>query len=101
MLETAKVSLVTIIAGFELEERLVNDLRGLGVKGYTQGRVEGRGVHGPRLAGLVDAANMRLEMLVGNALARRIFDRIESKYGGQTIMAYRHEVEAIPRDEFV
>jgi hypothetical protein len=100
-METARVNLVIIIAAFELEERLVNDLRGLGVKGYTQGKVEGRGVHGPRLAGLMDAPNMRLEMLVGSALARRIFERIESKYGGQTIMAYRYEVEAIPRDEFV
>lgn len=101
MVETAKVSLVTVIAAFELEERLVRDLRALGVKGYTTGSVDGRGVHGPRMAGLVDAPNLRIEMLVSPALAQRILERIAGKYVDQPIMAYMHPVEAMPREEFV
>jgi nitrogen regulatory protein P-II 2 len=100
MVETAKVNLVTVIAAFELEERLLRDLRGLGVKGYTIGSVDGRGVHGPRMAALVDAPNMRIEMLVGTALTQRILERIASKYTDQPIMAYVHAVDAMPREQF-
>lgn len=100
MIQTAKVTLVTVVAVFEIEERLVKDLRALGVRGYTVGKVDGRGLHGHRMAGLVDAPNMRLEMLVSHALAWRILERIESKYGDQPIMAYTHEVQAIPHEHF-
>jgi nitrogen regulatory protein P-II 2 len=100
MTDTVRVSLVTVIAVFELEERFVEDLRALGVKGYTVGKVEGRGAHGHQMAGLVDAPNMRLEMLVPPALARRVLERIADRYADQPIMAFCHEVEAMPADLF-
>ena len=100
MVETAKVTLVTVVAVFEIEERLVKDLRALGVRGYTVGKVEGYGLHGHRMAGLVDAPNMRIEMLVSAPLARRVLERIESKYVDQPIMAYVHDVQAIPHEHF-
>ncbi|MGO9833024.1 MAG: P-II family nitrogen regulator [Polyangiaceae bacterium] len=100
MVETAKVRLVTVIAAFELQERLVKDLRALGVKGYTLGKADGRGMHGHRMAGLADAPNMRLEMLVDRALAERVLERVVSKYADQPIMGYAHDVEAVPRDYF-
>lgn len=99
-METAKVRLVTVVAAFELEERLVKDLTGLRVPGYTMGRVDGRGLHGPRMAGLVDAPNMRIEMLVSPGLAARIIERITQKYADQAIIAYVHDVEAVPHDQF-
>jgi len=100
MVETAKVSLVTLIAAFELQDRLVKDLHRLGVRGYTFGKVEGRGVHGPRMAGLADAPNLRIEVLVTGEVARGILDRVSSKYGEQPIIVYVHEVEALPPDHF-
>jgi hypothetical protein len=89
MVETAKVTLVTVVAVFEIEERLVRDLRALG-----------HGLHGHRMAGLVDAPNMRIEMLVSSTLAHKILERIEKKYVDQPIMAYIHAVEAIPHEHF-
>lgn len=100
MVETAKVTLVVVIAVFELEVRLVKDLTALGVKGYTLGKVSGRGSHGPRMAGLVDAPNMRIEMLVSEVLAERILDRIAKKYADQPILAYELPVKAMPADHF-
>jgi len=100
MTETAKVTLVTVVAVFEIEDRLVKDLRALGVRGYTLGRVDGFGLHGRRMAGLVDAPNMRLEMLVSPALAEKILERITSRYEDQPVMAYVHEVKAIPHEHF-
>ena len=95
-MKTARVALVTVIAAFELEDRLVEDLKRLGVKGYTLGKVDGRGVHGAVMSGLVDAPNLRLEMLVSHAVAARVLERIAGRYVDQPIMAYTHEVDAMP-----
>ena len=100
MVKTARVVLVTVIAAFELEDRLVEDLRRLGVKGYTVGSVEERGVHGAAMAGLVDAPNLRIEMLVPHAVAARVLERIAARYVEQPIMAYTHEVDAMPAEHF-
>jgi hypothetical protein len=100
MVETAKVTLVTVIATFELEDRLVEDLKALGVKGHVLGRVHGRGLHGARMAGLVDSPDMRIEMLVAPALAKRILRRIVDKYADLPILAFTHEVEAVPVEQF-
>jgi nitrogen regulatory protein PII len=100
MMETAKVTLVTVIAVPELEGRLVKDLRALGVKGYTLSRVDGRGMHGQQMAGLADAPNVRLEMLVAEDLAHKVLDRIATRYSEQPIMAYVHEVAAVPAGQF-
>jgi Fic family protein len=100
MVETARVTLLTVIAVTELEERLVRDLKALGVRGYTIDRVEARGAHGHRMAGLVDATDLRFEMFVSTAVAHRVLERIAKSYAEQPIMAYLHEVEAMPAEHF-
>jgi hypothetical protein len=100
MVETAKVTLLTIIAVTELEDRLVRDLKALGVRGYTIDRVEARGTHGHRFAGLVDATDLRFEMFVTLPIVHKVLDRITKHYADQPIMAYYHEVEAMPARHF-
>ncbi len=100
MVEKAKVTLVTVVAAFELEPRLSNDLRAIGVTAYSVGKVDGRGVHGLRTAGLVDASSLRLEMLVAPELAERILELIAGQYAGQPIIAYVHDVLAMPAKNF-
>jgi nitrogen regulatory protein P-II 2 len=100
MVDTAKVTLVTVVGVFEVEQRLMDDLKRLGVKGFTRGEVDGRGVHGPRMAGLADAPNFRLEMLVRASLAQRILERIAARYAGQPVLAFLHPVEAMPSEHF-
>jgi nitrogen regulatory protein P-II len=100
MVEKAKVTLITVVAAFELEPRLANDLRALGVVAYTLGKVDGRGLHGLRTAGLVDASSLRLEMLVAPALAEKVLELIANGYPDQPIIAYVHEVEATPAAQF-
>ncbi|HXX68582.1 MAG TPA: hypothetical protein VEK07_15445 [Polyangiaceae bacterium] len=84
----------------ELEPRLVKDIKDLGVKGYTLGKVNGHGVHGRRSAGIADASSSRFEMLVSPAIAQAILQRIAESYRDQPVIAYLHEVEAIPADRF-
>src|SRR5208283_6245425 len=100
MVQTAKVTLVTVFAAFELEERLAKELKALGVRNYSVGKVDGRGVHGVRSAGLVDASSMRLELLVTRELAHKILEHLVSGYAEQPVTAYVHEVEAVPAERF-
>jgi hypothetical protein len=100
MVETARVTLLTIIAVTELEDRLVRDLKALGVRGYTIDRVEARGAHGHRMAGLTDATDLRFELFVSPTVAHKVLERIAKSYKDQPIMAYLHEVEAMPAEHF-
>jgi nitrogen regulatory protein PII len=100
MVDTAKLALVTIIAASELEDHVIEDLRKLGVKGYTTGKVNGRGTHGPREAGLFDTPNQRIEVLVAPALGRQLLGHIVEHFADRPIIAYLHEVEAVPHERF-
>ena len=99
--ETAQITLVTIIAAFALEERLLADLKALGVTGYTFAGVDGRGHHGRRMRSIVDAGNVRIETLVTPTLARRILKHVVREFSGSSLVAYAHAVEAVPRARFV
>lgn len=68
--EAVKVKLVTIIAPYELGERLASEVRGLGVRGYTVTKADGWGKDGARKFGFVDGANLRFETLVSPKVAR-------------------------------
>jgi len=39
-------------------------------------------------------------MRASPGLAQRVLERIESKYSDQPIMAYTHELQAIPHEHF-
>ena len=80
--ETVQITLVTIIAAFALEERLLADLKALGVTGYTFAGVDGRGHHGRRMRSIVDAGNVRIETLVTPTLARRILKHVVHEFSG-------------------
>jgi nitrogen regulatory protein PII len=99
-MDTAKIRVVTIVATAELQERLEKDLWALGARGLTVGKVDGRGSHGVRRAGFLDRANVRLETLVTAPIADKILDCIVKQYAGQEIVAYAHDVEAVPAGHF-
>jgi nitrogen regulatory protein PII len=99
-METAKIRVVTIVATAELQERLERDLLALGVSGLTIGKVDGRGSHGVRRAGLFDRANVRIETLVSRPIADKILQLVVTHYAGQECLAYVHDVEAVPKEHF-
>jgi len=100
MLTTTKITLVTVIAAFELQARLAKDLKAAGVKGYTVGKVDGHGTHGHRAAGIADASSIRIEMLVSPTVAEAILKRLASEYADQPLIAYVQEVQAMPAEHF-
>ena len=99
-LETARVTLVTIIAPITLSEALLNDLRDIGVSGYTTSKVDGFGKHGTREFGLNDEPNVRIDTLVSAEIARTILGRMNARSAVDGLVAFAWEVEAVPRRHF-
>jgi nitrogen regulatory protein P-II 2 len=98
--KAAKVTLVTVIAGFELRERVMRDLTSLGVTGCTLVRADGHGLHGTRKYGVLDGANVQIETLVSAEVAEKILDLVETGYTGEAILAFAHEVRAVAFERF-
>jgi hypothetical protein len=99
-LETAKVKLVTIVAGEELLDGLEEHLKATGATGYTVGRADGRGLHGPRRSSFLALANVRVEVLLQPADAQRLLERLAHGYAGRQVIAFSYDVEAIPKEHF-
>ena len=98
--ETAKVKLVTIVAGAELLDGLIERLNALRTSGYTVTRADGDGVHGPRTRGFLGIGNVRIETLLRIDEAQQLLERLERDYEGRALIAFSQAVEAIPRVHF-
>jgi len=98
---TAKVKLVTIIASSELQDRIIEDLREAGAGGYTIARTSGGGLHGPRLRGIWDTGNVRIESLVTTEVAERVLEHVTQAYADLAFVAFAADVEAVPREHFL
>src|SRR5579872_4642571 len=98
--ETEKVRLVTVIAGEELVDGILEKLRATGATGFTVARVEGRGHHGLRHRNFFDLANVRLEVLLSVEHAGRLLERLSQAYEGRQVVAFFHDVEAWPKAHF-
>lgn len=78
-MKTTNLILLTIIAEDELESRIIEDLKKLGVRGYTVCSVRGEGHHGLR-ASQWEGENIKIEVIVDSALADSISELISSAY---------------------
>ncbi|MGO8993963.1 MAG: P-II family nitrogen regulator [Polyangiaceae bacterium] len=100
MMQTAKVKLVTIVVPYEFESHLREDLRALGVSGFTIATVNGSGAHGPRRWSILDGANARFDVLASAAIAEQVLARVTKTLDGSPFVAYMRDVEAIPHEHF-
>ena len=98
---TAKVKLVTIIASSELQDRIIEDLRQAGAGGYTIARASGGGLHGPRMRGMWDTGNVRIESLVSADVAERVLEHVAEAYADLPFIAFAVDVEAVPAEHFL
>jgi nitrogen regulatory protein P-II 2 len=78
-MKTTNLILLTIIAEDELESRLIEDLKKLGVRGYTICPVRGEGVHGLR-ASQWEGENIKIEVIVDNVMADTICEHVAKFY---------------------
>jgi hypothetical protein len=75
-------------------------LSALGVRACTILQAEGHGLHGARKIGFLDNANLQIEMLVAPELGAKVLELIETSYAGEAVIAYAHEVQAVPLARF-
>ena len=99
--ETAKVKLVTIVAGAELLDGLEEHLQTLGTSGYTVTHGGGRGRSGFRERGWLLTGNVRVETLIRPGDARKLLEHLACAYAGRPLVAFSHDVDAIPAEHFV
>lgn len=98
--ETTRIKLVTVIAGEELGDGVLQALNGIGATGFTVARVDGRGSHGLRHKDFFALANVRIEVLLSPDAAERLLERLARAYGGRQVIAFSHDVDAWPKQHF-
>jgi nitrogen regulatory protein PII len=99
-IETAKVKLITVIAGEELLDGVEENLRKFAASGFTISRAEGRGHHGLRKRDFFSLANVRVEVLLRPAEAARLLEHLARVYHGRQLIVFSHDVEAVPKEHF-
>lgn len=91
---------VTIVAESILEGRLVEDLRAAGALGWTISSARGEGPRGRRVSDF-EGGNVRVETLVSEDVAERIWSRLASDYfSNYAITAWTHDVHVARPDRY-
>lgn len=91
---------VTIVAESILEGRLVEDLRSAGALGWTITSAHGEGPRGRRVSDF-EGGNVRVETLVSEEVAERIWRRLADDYfPNYAITAWTNEVRVARPDRY-
>ena len=99
-METVPVKLLTIVAEAFLESRLVEEIKGLGAKGYSVSEVRGEGTRGVR-ASEWEGKNVKIETLVSAEAADLILQHVAANYfPNYAVVAYLTDVRAVRGDKF-
>lgn len=94
------VTCITIVAESVLESRLLGDLDDAGARGWTITPARGHGPRGRRVSE-IEGGNVRVEVLVSQAVAARIWQVLEDKYFPHyAIAAWASEVGVIRAERY-
>ncbi|MDX2128902.1 MAG: hypothetical protein SFU91_07700 [Chloroherpetonaceae bacterium] len=100
-MKTVKLKCITIIAEDTLQSSLTNELSVLGVKGYTIEKATGKGEAMERMSEW-EGENIRLEVLVGEAMAEKIVEKLSQDYFNRySLIAYLTDAEVIRGEKFL
>lgn len=99
-MRTVPLKRVTIIAEAVLEERLLDDLRELGARGYTITEARGEGTRGVR-ASEWEGKSVKIETLVSPEVAERLLERLAARYFEHyAVVGYLETVEVVRGSRF-
>lgn len=100
-MKTVPLCLLTVIAEAVLKERLIDDVRSAGAKGYTITNAEGEGVRQRRVSDIL-GANIRLETIVSEEVADRLLRLISTEYFDRyAVIAFLSTVNVIRGEKYV
>jgi nitrogen regulatory protein P-II 2 len=78
-MNTAERQLITIVAEAVVEQKLIDDIKRCGAKGYSASHVRGEGVTGKNTLDL-NGPSIRLESVVTEKVATAILEMLAEKY---------------------
>jgi nitrogen regulatory protein P-II 2 len=78
-MNTAERQLITIVAEAVVEQKLIDDIKKCGAKGYSASHVRGEGVTGKNTLDL-NGPSIRLESVVTEKVATAILEMLAEKY---------------------
>jgi nitrogen regulatory protein P-II 2 len=94
------IQLITIISLDVLEERIINDIKSLGVKGYTVSEAHGEGLS-LRRDDNWEGRNIRIEILANDELLKKIFTMLQKNYFPKyKMIAFSYQVNVLRREKF-
>lgn len=100
-MKTVELKLVTVIAERLLRDRVLDDLRKCGAKGFTICNATGEGSRGVR-ASEWEGQNLRIESIVSHEVADRIVERIaDDFFEDYAVIVYLHDVQVVRGDKYV
>ncbi len=100
-MKTVPLCLLTVIAESVLKERLIQDVRDAGAKGFTITDADGEGSR-QRRVGEIFGANIRLETIVSAEVADRLLLVLSTEYFERyAVVAYLSTVSVIRGEKYV
>lgn len=100
-MQTIPLKLLTIIAEAILEDQLVVEIKDLGAKGFTLGRVKGEGSRDLRAMDW-EGNNVEIRTIVSPEVADAILTHVAKKYFSHyAVIAYEEEVRVVRGDKYI
>ncbi|HMV41232.1 MAG TPA: hypothetical protein PK079_03110 [Leptospiraceae bacterium] len=94
------IQLITIISLDVLEDKIINDLKQLGVKGYTVSEAHGEGLS-MRRDDNWEGRNIRIEILANSELTEKIFGLLQKEYFPKyKMIAFAQEAKVLRKEKF-
>lgn len=92
--------LVTIVAEAVVEQKLIDDVKKAGAKGYSLGHVKGEGITGNRSLELT-GQSIRLETVVTERVAQQIMEMLSQNYFEKyAVVAWVTSTQVLRPDHF-
>jgi nitrogen regulatory protein P-II 2 len=99
-MELSALKKLTVIAEALLRDRLVNDLKAQGVRGYSLSRVEGEGTRHFHASDF-EGDNVQIESIVSPDIAEKVLEHLKSHYFEDfSIIAYTQDVQVLRKERF-
>jgi nitrogen regulatory protein P-II 2 len=99
-METVKRQLLTIVAEAVVENRIVEDIKACGAKGYSLSHVRGEGATGNRSLDLT-GPSVRLETVVTDEVADLILEMLAKQYFDRyAVVVWKSPVEVARPQRF-
>jgi len=100
MIQFVTTKMITIVALDSLQNRLIDDLKNCGIKGYTVAEVEGEGLHAKHFSDW-EGRNIRIETLASEEKVFRIMEMLSQNYfENYGVIAFVTTVEVVRKDRF-